>query len=150
MNTELLKLAESHPQVKKLLEDVAKISDYLKIDIENSNLNEIGAAIETYEEFVKNYENVLWMCTDPDNQQYGRWIAEGHYKFKEKNRNTSDDEHLEEWIEEDIILDLIDDKQKEKAVSGYYDSLKDLKEQCGDSWEWILAECIFEYNSGLY
>ena len=91
-----------------------------------------------------------WTCTDLDNEQWGRKLYAGHYEFKEKNRNTSDEEELDEWIEIDIYLDRYTDSEIENHVSSYYGSLAELKEKCGESWEWILAECIFEQESGLY
>ena len=30
--------------------------------------------------------NTEWQCTDPDNEQYGRYISDRIYEFKEKNR----------------------------------------------------------------
>jgi hypothetical protein len=36
------------------------------------------------------------------------------------------------------------------AISGYYNSLEELKSIYGDDSNWVIAECIFEQESGLY
>lgn len=109
-----------------------------------------------------------WVCTDPDNQQYGRKLYTGAYEFKEWDHNThvlanvdiGSDKDLkwkkenfdndDFWIRETILLMDYTDAQIEEYISGYYDSLEHLEETCGESWEWIVAECIFEVESGLY
>lgn len=111
----------------------------------------------------------VWTCTDPDNYQYGRKTADGVYEFKEFDKlNFAGDEHGHEeektfvtnrfsdsdfWVEETIDLNQYSQKDKEKAISGYYDSMEALSEICKGDMEqvsWIVAECIFEQNSGLY
>ena len=93
--------------------------------------------------------NTEWQCTDPDNEQYGRQISTNVYEFKEKNRGLTDyEEH--EFIQILIDLDDYSSDYAEDIAETYYGSLDELKEQCGDAWEWILAECIFEQESGLY
>lgn len=94
--------------------------------------------------------NIKWVCTDLDNQQYGRKINNGHYEFKELNRNTSDYEKLDEWIEGEVVLSNYTDSQIQNHLSAYYDSIQEVKDTYGDNWEWIVAECIFEQESGLY
>lgn len=107
-----------------------------------------------------------WKLTDPDNFQYGRKIREGVYEFKEYDR-INYGMNLDDYPTEDIYIDSVFDnsefweemtivmahytpEQIEKHVSAYYGSLAELKEICGDDWEWIVAECIFEQESGLY
>lgn len=110
-----------------------------------------------------------WTCTDPDNFQYGRKIADGIYEFREFDRvsytarnagETYEDEKAfidkvfdddTFWTEATIDLTKYSDEKKESVASSYYGSLDDLKETNGESWEWILAECIFEVEeSYLY
>ncbi len=92
-----------------------------------------------------------WTCTDPDNQQYGRKIGDGHYEFKERNPGFEINPIEEdEWVQIDIILAHYTDAEIKKHVSAYYNSLEELKEIYGDNWEWIVAECIFEYETGFY
>lgn len=93
--------------------------------------------------------NTEWQCTDPDNEQYGRQIRTDVYEFKEKNRGLIDYEE-DEFIQILIDLDDYSSDYAEEIAETYYGSLDELKEQCGDSWEWVLAECIFEQESGLY
>ena len=93
--------------------------------------------------------NTEWQCTDPDNEQYGRYISDRIYEFKEKNRGLIGYGNGE-FIEIYINLNNYTLGEIEEVADTYYGSLDELKEQCGDSWEWILAECIFEQESGLY
>ncbi len=55
-----------------------------------------------------------------------------------------------EFIEIYVNLDNYTLGEIEEVADTYYGSLDELKEECGDAWEWILAECIFEQESGLY
>lgn len=106
-------------------------------------------------------ENNGWTCTDPDNHQYGRKISNGVYEFKEWIGGGVIGESIKETIErefdndshwEQSIIKVSDytPGQIRDYVSGYYNSLEDLKTICGKDWEWIVAECIFERQSGLY
>ena len=110
-----------------------------------------------------------WTLTDPDNFQYGRRISKGVFQFKEYDKDSNptvnkldydckrayvvaafDDDC---WIEATIDISHYSDEQKEEAINGYYTSLDALKEICGGDMEqvdWIVAECEFEQNSGLY
>lgn len=115
--------------------------------------------------------NIPWTCTDPDNFQYGRKMSPGVYQFKEYDRNIADGKFYklkamdyEEakkivdadfntpdfWIDDTIVLANFNDKEIHEHISAYYDSLDAIKEIYGDDWEWIVAECIFEQQSGLY
>ena len=42
------------------------------------------------------------------------------------------------------------DEEIKKHISAYYDSIDQIKKIYGSDWEWIVAECIFEQESGLY
>lgn len=111
-----------------------------------------------------------WITTDPDNYQFRK---KGDDKrvitFKEFNvRNYNVDELLnfnqdnkqkfldeywnnpDYWIEKTIHLDNYTKEQAWNHVSGYYSS-----EEFEDMWNSthdldIIAECIFEQESGLY
>jgi hypothetical protein len=107
-----------------------------------------------------------WMCTDPNNLQYGKKVAEGHYVFREFDRNnylrefkyfSYDTIHLlgiwsndEYWIEMDIVLKHYESEEIEDHVSAYHKNVEEVKEIYGDDAEWIIAECIFEQESLLY
>lgn len=115
---------------------------------------------------MKDSNDITWICTDPDSNQYGRTIREGVYEFKEFDRNNYsiniDDypnkemfinsifDNDEFWIQDTISLVDYNEPEIESHISAYYDSLEDLKEQYGDDWMFITAECIFEQESGLY
>lgn len=107
----------------------------------------------------RNAENITWIETDPDNYQFGRQIGVRLYEFKEYDWKSpfAKDLSLQDaqkqafnWTQCTIDLDTYSDEQKENVAQTYYGSLDELKEQCGDSWEWILAESIFEIESNLY
>ena len=70
-----------------------------------------------------------WICTDPDNKQYGRKLTENIYEFKEGNVSLV------------IDLDEYTNEQMKKAYEPYgFPKLNN----------WLIAECIFERESGLY
>ena len=72
-----------------------------------------------------------WICTDGDNQQYGRKLTETIYEFKEGNVTS--------------VIDL--DDYTSEQMKEYYEpyGFPD-----GSLTNWIIAECIFEQTSGLY
>lgn len=112
------------------------------------------------------YASIEWKQTDPDNFQYGRKVREGVYEFREFDRNNYtfnlDDyptkeafidavwDNSEFWEEMTVVMAHYKDDEIENHISAYYDSLEQLKEIYGDDWEFIVAECIFEQESGLY
>lgn len=125
-----------------------------------------------FAEFLNNNPTTEWKCTDPDNLQYGR-LNRGTPEFKEFDRNTFHElaakmkantdlkkheafvnefllKHETYWIQKTIPHGFYKDEFIEEVASTYYKDLTDLKETCGDNWEFILAECIFEQVSGLY
>jgi hypothetical protein len=132
----------------KLTEDLESISLYINIDIENNNFSE-EVAIKKYSKFAETYLNFGWVCTDLDRKQYGKKLDEGHYMFKEFHSEFAET-YEDQWIEMDILLSYYDEDQINNHISSYYDSVDQIKELYGDEWEWIVAECIFEQESGLY
>ena len=105
--------------------------------------------------------NIPWTCTDPDNHQYGRKLSTGVYQFKEWIGGGKLNEDVNEtikkefdrsssWEEDTIVLANLNEQEIREHISAYYNSLEQLKEIYGDNWEWIVAECIFEQQSGLY
>ncbi len=108
-----------------------------------------------------------WTCTDPDSLQYGRQISEKIFEFKEFERfdNQEEFEALKElgdkeilksmkedecWHQETVNLTHYSTEQIESKISGYYDSIAEVEKEYGDEANWIIAECIFEYDSGMY
>ncbi len=108
-----------------------------------------------------------WKLTDASNFQYGRKVSPGVYQFKEfdhDNYSFKNPEYYkterefidtvfdnpEFWIEDTIVLANFNDAEIRGHVSSYCDSLEQLKEIYGDKWEFVVAECIFEQQSGLY
>lgn len=123
-----------------------------------------------FSEFLKNNPTTEWKCTDPDNFQYQR-LNRGIPEFKEFNRNTFDElfnkmktaepkrvqDYIKSifddsmmWVQERIVLSTYKPDFIEKVAKTYYKDLSDLKETCGEQWELILAECIFEQENSLY
>ena len=113
-----------------------------------------------------NYKLLVWSKTDPDNHQYGRQLSDGVFQFKEFDRNNyeintkeygSEAEFIdavfnksEFWEEDTIVLANFNDDEIRGHVSAYYDSLEQLKEIYGKDSNFIIAECIFEQQSGMY
>lgn len=92
---------------------------------------------------------IEWICTDPDNNQYGRQIAPKIYEFKELARDMDDYEE-DEYIELTINLEEYTKEQIENYVSAYYSDVMEIQDIYDKDFEWIIAECIFEQDSGLY
>ena len=90
-----------------------------------------------------------WICTDPDNEQYGRQISERVFEFREKSRGLDEYEE-DEYVEMIIDLDDYSDGQIDNHISAYYTDLNEIVNVYGDDANWIIAECIFEQESGLY
>jgi hypothetical protein len=90
-----------------------------------------------------------WKCTDADSNQYGRQISENVYEFKEKNRGLTDYEE-DEFIQIIVDLDDYNSDYIENCISAYYSGIDEVKEIYGNDSNWIIAECIFEQESGLY
>ena len=107
-----------------------------------------------------------WECTDPNNRQYGKKLGDGVYEFREFNRfgyyvNTAD-YHSEEifinaiwdnsefWVEAYINLRHYTEKEIWNHVCAYYRSMEEVYTIYKEEAEWVIAECIFEQESGLY
>ena len=103
-----------------------------------------------------------WQLTDYDNQQYGRCIDDFTFEFKEFDRgNYNLDDELtllgeadfydkyffydEYWIIEKIDLRDYTLEQQKKYYEAYYP-----ENEFNTLTNWIIAECIFEQESGLY
>lgn len=107
-----------------------------------------------------NKSRIKWTKTDPDNFQFGRQIGDGVYEFKEfdhhsifpdRVRTLEEAEQMpDNWVQETVNINMYTKEQREDYVSSYYSSLESLKEIYGKEWKWVLAECIFEQESGLY
>lgn len=101
-----------------------------------------------------------WICTDPDTEQYGRQISERVFEFKEKNPMAEFDKDENEFIEFDVNLDDYTAQEIENHINTYGYTLFEPKghtftstnifEQYGEEANWIIAECIFEQESGNY
>lgn len=83
-----------------------------------------------------------WVCTDPDNNQWGRWLGGRCFEFRETLYGVE--------VEIEINLDEYTDKQIEDHISAYYNNLDQLKGYYEESSDWIIAECIFEQELGTY
>ena len=90
-----------------------------------------------------------WICTDLDNEQYGRQIDTRIFEFKEKNRGLSEYGEYE-FIEIYVNLDNYTEGEVEEYIYPYYNNLEEIKKLYGEDYDWIIAECIFEQESGLY
>lgn len=89
-------------------------------------------------------EKDAWLLCDDSTKQYGRQLGPGVFEFKEKRPHVGK-------VRAIITLADYNEERREYYAQGYYSSaegaLAGLKADCGDDWEWILAECIFEQLS---
>ncbi len=123
-----------------------KNSCYFEIHTQNIGSYDTVAEIKVLDKHIM--EN-NWICTDPDNEQYALEVSEKVFRFKEKNRFNGAYEDPNEIIEETINLEDYTEDQMFNHVSAYYD-YDEFKEMLDNKEYLIIAECIFEQESGLY
>jgi hypothetical protein len=109
---------------------------------------------------MKTKEDIPWKCTDPDNHQYGRRLSTYKFEFAEFNchrfklpkkvslKRVNFNDPC--WILDVVDLEEYTMKEIMKHTEGYYDNLDEIAKQYGKDFTWIVAECIFEQDSGLY
>ena len=91
-----------------------------------------------------------WFCTDTDSYQYCRDNGNGKYSFVEivwLDTVEGDPGYPDkEYTVKAAYIDLndYDEKEREIAICGYYDSLDVVYTEYEDGAEQIIAECIFE------
>lgn len=90
-----------------------------------------------------------WICTDSDTEQYGRQISERVFEFKEL-ANNEDEYDFGEYIEMTINLDHYTQEEVLNHISAYYTDLNEIFNIYGEEANWIIAECVFEQESGNY
>lgn len=87
--------------------------------------------------------------TDVDNQQVCIKISDDVYIYSQQNKMfydwyTDDKRDVKEYKTDTIILEEHTTEEIESMISGFYDSLDDLKAENGEKWKQIACECIFE------
>lgn len=91
-----------------------------------------------------------WFCTDPDSFQYCKEHGNRRYSFVEIVWLDTVEGDLgypdKEYTVKSVYVDLndYDEKEREIAICGYYDSLEAVCAEHEDTAEQIIAECIFE------
>ena len=81
-------------------------------------------------------EDIPWICTDSDSNQYGRRLSTYKYEFKEDGKDATV-----------INLEEYSWKQICDACEGYYPNMDELFSTYGPQSTWIIAECIFEMDA---
>lgn len=91
-----------------------------------------------------------WICTDSDCSQYCKVNSDETYSFIEKvwlDTCKGDPGYPDKsYTVKTALIDLNDytEAEKEVNVSGYYDSIEELREIYKEDSDQIIAECIFE------
>ena len=81
-----------------------------------------------------------WICTDPDGLQYQKRKNETAFYMVQMVKMPDDT-----FVVAYSLIDLDDYTDKiESYVTGYYDSVAQLKETYGEKSNGVIAECIFE------
>lgn len=77
-----------------------------------------------------------FICTDAskETEQWVRKISDTKFEVYERHSNAMSEIDLNEYSEKDL----------ESEISGYYNSLKELRELYGKDSNMIIAECISE------
>ena len=94
--------------------------------------------------------NPEWFCTDTDSFQHCKEHGNGKYSFIEivwLDTVEGDPGYPDkEYTVKSAFVDLndYDEKEREIAIAGYYDSLEVVYAEYEDAAEQIIAECIFE------
>lgn len=103
-----------------------------------------------------NTQDKPWILTDPDTEQYGRKLSDWVYEFKEK---TKDDDWMEnDFVELEIDMSKYSANQVEPIINAYGYTLEPWSDgtfifdlyKNKETVNWIIAECIFENESGNY
>lgn len=125
----------SQTQKNELLDELR----YLYIDTKEieSDIEKNGAEAECLD------------FTDVDNQQVCIKISDDVYIYSQQNKMfydwyTDDKRDVGEYKTDTIILEEHTTEEIESMISGFYDSLDDLKTENGEKWKQIVCECIFE------
>lgn len=84
------------------------------------------------------------VITDFDTKQIQIKIKDGVYLYSERVEIPGEKPYFRS-----DVLDIkdFDEKAQREAVSGYNDSLEEVKEIYGDDWQMIVLECAFEQEA---
>jgi hypothetical protein len=84
----------------------------------------------------KELKERFFICTD-SSKQTEQWVKKNsktQFEVYERPANVIQDIDLNDYTEKEI----------REYISGYYDSLEELKKQCGEESNQVIAECISE------
>lgn len=93
--------------------------------------------------------------TDVDNQQVCIKLSEDVYIYSQQtyigySYYTDNKKDVGVYYTETYDLRNYNEEEIEDLISGYYDSLENLKEEVPDNWKQIALECIFEEEASGY
>lgn len=100
-----------------------------------------------------------WICTDLDIPQFGRQLSDDEFEFKEFRWDSPKPfksliDLLNDkiyWVQMTIDLRKYTGEQILYYIQPYgYESIEQMKAWNNDDIDWLVAECIFEQESGLY
>ena len=117
----------------------------LIIELKINNREDIIKDIEKY-----GINSYFISCTDSDNQQFCIKLSSDVFIYSQQNKmfyswDEDNDIDVMEYYTDTIYLN--DEEDIDQQISGFYDSVEDLKSEVGDDWKQIVAECIFEYQA---
>lgn len=105
--------------------------------------------------------NNRWICTDPDNGQFGKQISKTIFKFAQVKDGEDvdtfvkeagehyDDNHFtpDNFVIAEIDLSEYTNEDKLEAMISYgYESKTNMVRIYGEEADFVLAECLFELN----
>ena len=93
---------------------------------------------------------IEWKETDGSNEQFGRQLSATVFEFKETNKAFEISHDADKVIQMKIDLSTYTYAQIMEHCAPYYKTMAELFATYGADSEWIIAECIFEQESGQY
>ncbi|MFD3303760.1 hypothetical protein [Alteromonas macleodii] len=101
-------------------------------------------------EVIKDLENGFILTGDRGLQRFKK-LANGHYEFKtgyEGYYKSVDGNKFEVGLSEgDVKFSNLTEDEIKSSISGYYDSIEELKQECDgvqEDFEFLVCECYYE------
>lgn len=121
-----------------------------ELNLSANKIEKVKSIIEDLKE--KGRESKFLKCTDEDNQQLFIQLSDDIYiysqqAFSDYDWNEDNEKDVEEYFTETYDWNKLTEEDISEGLSGFYNSLEDLKREMPESWKQIAIECVFENDS---